>query len=226
MHCINKKFSATLYCNVHGVPSQMVLLTIRNIGIDIELRYIDLFKGEQNTPNFLRINPLHQIPVLHVAEDDYVVTEARAIMLYLANVTKSSFYPIELKKRSIIDSRLFYDATTAYPAVKQFVHQILRVGVKRVPNEVRENIESVLSTLDSFLINSNWFAGDELTLADFAFLPSVESIKCWGADFKNYPRLNKWYERCKTLKGFQENHDGAKKLADKMAKMIDEPLWK
>ena len=50
--------------------------------------------------------------------------------------------------------------------------------------------------------------------------------QCWGADFKNYPRLNKWYERCKTLPGFEENHEGAKKLADKMAKMIDEPLWK
>ena len=51
-------------------------------------------------------------------------------------------------------------------------------------------------------------------------------LQCWGADFKNYPRLNKWYERCKPLPGFQENHEGAKKLADKMAKMIDEPLWK
>ena len=52
------------------------------------------------------------------------------------------------------------------------------------------------------------------------------SLQCWGADFKDYPRLNKWYERCKVLPGFQENHEGAKKLADKMAKMIDEPLWK
>lgn len=46
-----------------------------------------------------------------------------------------------------------------------------------MPNEIRENIKVVLTTLESFLTQSDWFGGDELTLADFAFLTSVESIK-------------------------------------------------
>ena len=50
-------------------------------------------------------------------------------------------------------------------------------------------------------------------------------LQCWGANFSDYKRLNKWYERCTALPGFKENQEGAKKLADKMARMIDEPLW-
>jgi glutathione S-transferase len=122
MQCVNKKFSATLYCNILGGPSRMCLLTIRNLGLDIDLRYVDIFRGEQNTPEFIKINPLHQIPVLHIAEDNKVLTESRAIMLYLASIAKSSLYPTsDLSKRALVDSRLFFDATTAHPAVKNFV---------------------------------------------------------------------------------------------------------
>lgn len=121
MQCVNKKITPTLYCNQYGGPSRMVLLTIRNLGLNVDLRYIDVYRGEQNTPEFLKINPQHQIPVLHIIEDNHVLTESRAIMMYLATAAKSSFYPVELKKRSLVDSRLFYDATTAQLAVKQFV---------------------------------------------------------------------------------------------------------
>lgn len=121
MQCINKKFSATLYCNVYCETSRMCLLTIRNLGLDIDLQYIDLFRGEQNTPDFIKINRLHQIPVLHIIEDNHMLTESRAIMLYLATITKSALYPInDIKKRSIVDSRLFFDATTAHLAVESF----------------------------------------------------------------------------------------------------------
>lgn len=136
MQCINKKFTAVLYCNIYSEPSRMVLLTIRNIGLDVELKHIDLFRGEQNTPDFLRINLLHQVPVLQITEDNHVLSESRAIMMYLANISKSAFYPVDLKKRSLVDSRLFFDATTAYPAVKQFEvswWSILRITANVAP---------------------------------------------------------------------------------------------
>ena len=101
----------------------------------------------------------------------------------------------------------------------------------------------LLSTLDSFLNVSEYFAGDELTVADFAFLASVGSIKvtfssiftivinfykfqCWGVNFKEFPKLNAWFEKCKALPGFGENHEGSQLLADKLTKNLDEALWR
>jgi glutathione S-transferase len=54
---------------------------------------------------------------------------------------------------------------------------VLRSGVKKVSPAAREDIKTLLSTLDSFLYSSEWFAGDQLTIADLAILASVGSIK-------------------------------------------------
>lgn len=50
-------------------------------------------------------------------------------------------------------------------------------------------------------------------------------FKFFGAKLSDYPKLNAWYERCRTVPGFSENEQGAKMLADKLTKALDEPLW-
>jgi glutathione S-transferase len=54
---------------------------------------------------------------------------------------------------------------------------VLRSGVKKISPAAREGIKVLLSTLDSFLCSTEYFAGDELTLADLAILASVGTIK-------------------------------------------------
>ncbi|KAG5676003.1 hypothetical protein PVAND_005858 [Polypedilum vanderplanki] len=203
----------------------MCLLAIRNLGLDIEIRNIDIYKGEQNTPEFLKINPLHQVPTL--VHEDFTLTESRAIMMYLATIADSPLYPRnDLKKRALVDSRLFYDATNSFVAVKDFARPVLRSGVKKISPAAREGIKVLLSTLDSFLQSSAYFAGEELTLADLAILASVGTIKCWGVNLKEFPKLNDWFDRCKSLPGFAENNEGSQILAEKLTKLLEEPLWK
>lgn len=48
----------------------------------------------------------------------------------------------------------------------------------------------------------------------------------WGVSFVEFPRLTDWYNRCKAFPGFPENQEGAQALADKLTKLLDEPLWK
>lgn len=35
----------------------------------------------------------------------------------------------------------------------------------------------LLNKMESFLLNSDWFAGDDVTIADFSFLANVATIK-------------------------------------------------
>lgn len=46
-------------------------------------------------------------------------------------------------------------------------------GDAKVPDEKRENMKTVLSTLDSFLEGSEWIAGKNLTIADFSVLSNI-----------------------------------------------------
>ena len=117
---MSKKLNAVLYHNIFSPPSRMAYLTAKNLDIDIEIHDLDIFGGEQNKPEFLKLNIMHQVPTL--VHDDFVVTEARAIMIYLATVAESPLYTLkDIRKKTLIESRLFFDATNASLAVKNFI---------------------------------------------------------------------------------------------------------
>lgn len=57
-------------------------------------------------------------------------------------------------------------------------------GATAVPDDVKANVIHTMTTLDSFLSRSLWFAGDNVTLADLSILPNVAQIQvikanCW-----------------------------------------------
>lgn len=111
--------ASILYHNPSSPPSRAALLTIRNLGIEVEVKLVDTSKGEQHSPEYLKINPLHQVPVY--VEGDFILTESRAIVAYLASNAKSKLYPTDVKKRAVVDSRLYFDVSTAIPVIKSFV---------------------------------------------------------------------------------------------------------
>lgn len=111
--------SPILFHNAFSPPSRSTLLVIRNLGLDVDVKVIDTYRGEQHTPEYLKINPLHQVPVY--TDGDFILTESRAISCYLASLHKSPLYPADLQKRALVDSRLYFDATNSYGVIKDFV---------------------------------------------------------------------------------------------------------
>lgn len=99
-----------LFYQAISPPARAAMLCFRNLGLDVELINLDLLKGEHLRPEFIKLNPAHQIPVL-VEDDGFVLCESRAILGYLVNRFRpeSSFYPADARKRALIDQRLYYD---------------------------------------------------------------------------------------------------------------------
>lgn len=109
--------SPILYHHALSPSSRTALLTIRNVDLDeYEVKNIDITAGEQNAAEYLKINPLHQVPVY--VDDDFILTESKAIACYLANSVQK-FYPTDLKERALVDSRLYFDASNT--SIKDFV---------------------------------------------------------------------------------------------------------
>lgn len=109
--------SPILYHHALSPNSRTALLTIRNVDLDeYEVRNIDINADEQYTVDYLKINPSNQVPVY--VDDDFILTESRAIACYLASSVEK-FYPTELKKRALVDSRLYFDATNS--SIRDFV---------------------------------------------------------------------------------------------------------
>ncbi len=62
--------------------SLVPFVALTEAGADFEVRLVNLEKKQQMTPEFLRLNPKHRVPVLLV--DEEVVTENVAIQLWIA----------------------------------------------------------------------------------------------------------------------------------------------
>ena len=96
-------------------------MLIRKLELNAEVKLVNLAAGEQNSSEFLKLNPLHQVPVL--VDGDFVLTESRAILAYLVNKFQpgSSLYPTDPKARAIVDQRLYYDATAVFESNAQII---------------------------------------------------------------------------------------------------------
>ena len=109
---------------VHGTalsaPCRLVYITCEVLGIDYTTIEVDLLKGGQHAPQYLKLNPQHNVPTM--VDGKLVMNESRAIAAYLGSMASTyggnaKLYPMEdIKTKAIIDQRLHFDAGTFYKA--------------------------------------------------------------------------------------------------------------
>lgn len=99
----------TLYYVMGSPPARAVLMFIRYLELDVDFKQLDFAKREQHSDAFLKLNPAHEVPTF--VDGDFVLTESRAILQYLANTRRpgSELYPSDPKLRARVDQRLSYD---------------------------------------------------------------------------------------------------------------------
>merc|ERR1711976_733950 len=90
----------TLYHNDISPPSRAVWAVLKQIGIEFDVKKLDLLTQEHKQEWYLKINPIGQVPFL--TDCDFSMPESRAIMCYLIDqyADKSKFdylYPAILK---------------------------------------------------------------------------------------------------------------------------------
>ena len=119
---------------IHGVvfstPCRLVYMTLDVLGIQYKSVYCHPFKGMNKTPEYLKLNPQHNIPAL--VDGKLVLNESRAIATYLAGMAgsyggNSQLYPSDLKIRAVIDQRLHFDLGTFY---QTFMDNTVSSGIR------------------------------------------------------------------------------------------------
>lgn len=111
-----------LYYTLGSPPSRAALHVIRILGVEVDVKNMDLVdKKEQLSADYLKINPIHQVPAL--VDGNFVVVESRAIMAYLVNSRKPGheLYPTDPKVRALIDQRLYFDCVNFFELAASIV---------------------------------------------------------------------------------------------------------
>lgn len=92
-------------------PVRSCLMTLNALNVEFEYKIVNLQIGEHMQPGFLKINPLHTIPVLD--DDGKIVVDSHVICTYLiqkyGGAKHKSLYPSDLYERALVDQKLYFD---------------------------------------------------------------------------------------------------------------------
>ena len=170
---------------------QKPLIMLEEINANFELVKIGL-NGEQKAPDYVALNPNGRIPTL--VDDDVVVFESGAILLYLAEKT-GKFLPKETKKRYNVIQWLMFQMGGVGPMLGQLNHflrleQEIPYAIERYRNEMLR----LFSVVESSLENKDYIAG-EYSIADMSLFPWMRQPSYFDIASGTYPRVEKWGER-------------------------------
>ncbi|KEF30787.1 MAG: glutathione S-transferase [Gammaproteobacteria bacterium] len=182
-----------------------VSVLLEEMGVEYNLIPVDLSKNEQKTPEFLGMNPNGRIPVIVDRDnDDFVVFESGAIMVYLAE-KYGQFYPTDPKVRSRALQWLMFQMGGVGPMMGQanvfyrYFPEKIQPAIDRYQHECRRLFE----VLDTRLGESAYLAGDEITIADFANWCWVRTYNWSGVSMEGLDNLERWVNELYARPGCQ-----------------------
>ena len=172
--------------------------------IDYECTYVRLLKGEQKLPEFLALNPNGRIPVIvDKANDDFVVFESGAILVYLAEQS-GKFLPTDFKKRSEVMQWLMFQMGGIGPMQGQ-AHVFVRYAPEKIPFAIKryqDETRRLYEVYDQQLSDNEFLCGD-ISIADFATFPWV-LVHPWAkVEIDDLPNLTRWLKTMNARKGVQ-----------------------
>ncbi len=182
--------------NCHKVRMMLAFL-----GLDYEKVTINLLGGDQNTPEFLAINPLHKVPVLD--DGGFILRDSAAILVYLAQkYDGGAWYPDDAEAKGEIQKWLSF---SVYDIANSFLLARALVIFKREGD--LEGVEALsvdaLKVLESQLENHDWLAAGQATIADIACYPYTALLEEGRLSLDPYPAVRQWIARVEALPRYE-----------------------
>ncbi len=188
-----------------------ISIMLEEIGYKYIVNTIDLNKGDQFNPEFKKISPFSKIPVIKDQDNNEVIFESGAILIYLAE--KSGKY---FDNKNIITQWLMAQMGYVGPILGQH-HQFHHYNPGKSDFGEQRYFKistSIYKNLDERLSVSNYLAGENYTIADIATFPWIARHDWHDIGLKNYKNLCRWYleisERDAVIKGYDYLNKGEK----------------
>ena len=198
-----------LYMNVRSPNVRRVRLTAAVLGIELDEVSLDFGKGEHKKPEYLALNPNGAVPTL--VDGDFVLTESRAIMQYLASLKpESGLLPGDATTRADVVRWQFWDASHFSPNVAAYVFEkmlksLFKLGEPDAAkmNDALANIRRFGAVLDKRLEGRRFLVGDALTVADLTIASTLMYAKKAELPLAELPNVASWLEGITSLEAWK-----------------------
>lgn len=170
------------------------------LGLEHELVEVDLANGAHKSPEFLKLNPLGQVPVLE--DGDKVITDSNAIMVYLAKKTGTTNWLPEDAEGAARVQRWLSIAAGQIAFGPAAARLITLFGAPFDADEVISRAHAVLGNIEDHLKTNDWLAASHPTIADVALYSYVARAPEGNVDLAAYGKVRDWLKRIEYLPGF------------------------
>ncbi|NJK38931.1 MAG: glutathione S-transferase family protein [Oscillatoriales cyanobacterium RM2_1_1] len=180
-----------------------------HLQLPLELEYVDIVKGESQTPAFFKLNPTGRTPVLQ--DGDFILWESTAIMQYLASQVPNSLLPDDLPSRVDILRWMSWQLAHWYQACQaltyeNFVKRLLQQGEPdaQIVQRATQRFHQEAIALNQHLAEREYLVGQTLTLADFSVAGDLTYAVPGQFPLEDYPHIRAWYHRVEALPAWQQ----------------------
>ena len=175
-----------------------IKIMLEELGVTYVVKYVNIGKGEQFEPSFLKIAPNNRMPAIVDPEGPdgkpISIFESGAIMQYLGRKF-GKFYPSDERTRVDVEQWLFWQVGGLGPMAgqahhfRQYAPEKLPYAIDRYTNEVNR----LYGVMNKRLADRDFLAGD-YSIADMAAIGWVRSYRNQGQDLEDFPHLKRWFD--------------------------------
>ena len=197
-----------------------ILLFVEETGIPHRVVPVNIGKGEQFEPTFLKISPNNRIPAIvdHAPADGgepVSLFESGAILLYLAEKI-GRFISRDLRGRAETLQWLFWQMAGLGPMAGQN-HHFAIYAPEKIPYAIKRYADEtarLYAVLNRRLADRAFVAGDDYGIADMACYPWIVPYKRQGQNLDDFPHLKRWFEAIRARPATVRAYERGKAIND------------
>ena len=199
----------TLYHNPYSQHVRRVVALLEEAKIPYEPVHVALNEGAHMAPDYLKVNPNHQVPTL--IDEELKIHESNAILRYLCGKHQlENWYPKNPAIRATVDQWLDWNQSRLSRSVIDIVLNKVFMGEDADQGAIRRgeaNMVELTAILGAALKCSEFLCGDTPTIADLSVASNISQLQLADA-VPDHASIRKWYERICEIPGFRKTLPG------------------
>ena len=193
--------SIKLYRHPLSGHSHRAQLALSLMGVPHELIDVDLMKGAHKAPEFVKLSPFGQVPVLD--DNGSIVFDSNAILVYLANKFDPDHRWLPRDPKGQADLQVWLSVAAGQIAFGPAAARLITVfGAKYNAEDVIGRAHALLKVMEVPLAARSFLVGHAATLADIAGYSYISAAPEGNVDLSPYPNVRAWLARVEALPGF------------------------
>lgn len=196
-----------LYSYFRSSAAYRVRIALNYKGIEYQQVPVNLLDDEQNSKEYLAINPLGLVPALELG-DATIITQSTAILEWLEEqYPEPGLYPSDAATRAKARSLCNIIACDIHPLnnlrVLKYLKEELQVSEEQTNNWYQHWIAKGFSSVEKALSPGSYALGHAVSMVDIYLIPQVYNARRFHQDMNSYPNITRIYHNCNELDAFK-----------------------